>query len=822
MSENFKTFSTITDAGADIRRQLKARESPVSVLYRINKEDYAESMNDDIKMKILSEAQRHTGVPDEGDYLKRSYDEIKPEKIEFKLVKKTGNYRYFLFSCSPVFKEGTSVQCEKEIRKKIDEIKKELKPDGKSEYEKAKLIYDYICRNVKYDYNPVYDQRKRSAYAALTGEKKTVCSGFALLFYRLALEFDLDARYVRGKSYPGYTDRTHAWNIVRIDGKYYLADTTFDQQDKNARKEYKWFLKGSAALIKEGSHIPAKTQDSDAFRYRYPLSKTDYCQTQDEESGRIDWALEPDGTLKISGNGDMADYTDEHTPPWVHMKITRLEISEGITGVGNMAFCYQTQLESVTFPDSVTRIGEKAFTGCENLKILLPSNAVLIEENAFYGCMAPEELTIPESVREIRSNAFGNISGLKQLTLTHRAEYKSDAFAGCTDLRKIKIQVYPDMVYIKKFVFRGCANLEEVEFYGTKAMASDNDNTRTYAKKSASAFWNRSSVKKIIFAEGITEIAGEAFKNMKHIETAQIASSVKQIGKGAFESSGLREVTLPEGLEEISESAFCCCKSLNRVYIPPTVKKIGIRAFKECAFSEITLPEGLEEIGELAFLRCAKLEKINIPDGIKKIERATFEGCGLREVTLPEELEEIGVRAFYKCSCLENISIPAKTRKIDKLAFRGCGLKEITLPEGLEEISEQAFLRCAKLEKIIIPDSIKKIENSAFEECGLREVTLPEELEEIGVQAFYKCSCLEHISIPAKTRKIDKHAFRDCGLKEITLPRTLEAISIYAFSDCPKLEKVIFSGSCEEWEALKENTGKGNDCLLNAQIEYSC
>ena len=99
----------------------------------------------------------------------------------------------------------------------------------------------------------------------------------------------------------------------------------------------------------------------------------------------LTWELTNDGTLTISGTGDMTDFTDRG--PWheEHANdILALVVADGVTSVGDFAFSGCTKLASVTLPASVTRIGEKAFWSCHALTaITLPGAGVKIGEGAY-------------------------------------------------------------------------------------------------------------------------------------------------------------------------------------------------------------------------------------------------------------------------------------------------------------------------------------------------------------------------------------------------------------------------------------------------------
>ena len=112
-------------------------------------------------------------------------------------------------------------------KEKANRIIEYLELDSKSDYQKILEIYNFIAQNVEYDLDRKDDNSteiEHSAYAALC-ERKAVCQGYALSLYRLMLLAGIDCRIVTGK----LNGEDHAWNIVRLNGKYYYLDATMDR-----------------------------------------------------------------------------------------------------------------------------------------------------------------------------------------------------------------------------------------------------------------------------------------------------------------------------------------------------------------------------------------------------------------------------------------------------------------------------------------------------------------------------------------------------------------------------------------------------------------
>ena len=108
-------------------------------------------------------------------------------------------------------------------------------PNGRNEYETVKAVYDWLTRNVSYDHS-----LSEGCYSAYNGLKKgnCVCNGYASIFDRLC-----EAKMVPCHMVSGFLgSERHAWNIVKIDGKWYCCDPTVDAGNVRDGLSYDSFL----------------------------------------------------------------------------------------------------------------------------------------------------------------------------------------------------------------------------------------------------------------------------------------------------------------------------------------------------------------------------------------------------------------------------------------------------------------------------------------------------------------------------------------------------------------------------------------------------
>lgn len=263
----------------------------------------------------------------------------------------------------------------------------------------------------------------------------------------------------------------------------------------------------------------------------------------------LTWSLSDDGTLTISGTGDMYNYNDVapyNISPWYHdltssnsggysgVSIKNVTIREGVTSIGNNAFVGCGKISNIEFPDSLTSIGKSAFS---------PSPAL-------------NEVTLPKNLVNLGAYAFssGNFSS---------------------------IEIPEGVTSIQQYTFSGCKKLASIQL--PKSLISIEDG----------AFNHCESLTSVYIPQKVIDIKKYAFCYCSSLTNLELPSGISKINEGTFDScAALSSISIPKSVTSIEDSAFYGCASLTDVYFEGTQSQwdaISVSKYQNDALQTATI-----------------------------------------------------------------------------------------------------------------------------------------------------------------------------------------------------------------------------------------
>ena len=138
----------------------------------------------------------------------------------------------------------------------------------------------------------------------------------------------------------------------------------------------------------------------------------------DETTGTITKYVESDTVVVIPSKINGVTVETIGHGAFERSAVTSVTIPDSVTAILDRAFANCSQLTNISIPNSVTAIGSFAFEGCTKLEsITLPSSLLTISEFLFYDCSQLTTIHIPDSVSSIRTYAFYNCGKLETIRI---------------------------------------------------------------------------------------------------------------------------------------------------------------------------------------------------------------------------------------------------------------------------------------------------------------------------------------------------------------------------------------------------------------------
>ncbi|HHQ8911983.1 TPA: S-layer homology domain-containing protein [Bacillus cereus] len=228
----------------EVQKRINAYETNITLPYKTTNSNTKEVMN------TLFNAYKEVAS-------KNEYTNYNRSNVSYGLNGSPGNYTFTLKITYRETKEQTEY-----VMKQAKAIVSSITQAGMDDHEKVKAIHDYVVKHVSYDTS----YKAYTAYEALVN-RSAVCQGYALLTYQLLKEAGIENHFVVGTG----DGQPHAWNLVKIENKWYHLDTTFDDPvpDEQGRVTYSYFNLSDEQIAR----------NHEWNRGEYPQATTNYYST---------------------------------------------------------------------------------------------------------------------------------------------------------------------------------------------------------------------------------------------------------------------------------------------------------------------------------------------------------------------------------------------------------------------------------------------------------------------------------------------------------------------------------------------------------------
>lgn len=231
---NGNVFNDPDDAGEYLKEQMKKRVNiiEVGIPVQISTSTDVQALFEEKSESIANKAMAHTGNPVEGDYIKYQYGGY---RTSANFLPVSGSTYNMMVTYDVTY--FTTAAEEEQVTSAVKSALAAMDLKGRTGYDKARIIYDWVAQCADYDYSALSDDQVKphTAYNCIK-EHSCVCQGYSLLLYRMLLEAGIDNRMFGGGN--------HIWNAIKVGSAYHMSDATWDSAGYGKGCRHDNFLKG--------------------------------------------------------------------------------------------------------------------------------------------------------------------------------------------------------------------------------------------------------------------------------------------------------------------------------------------------------------------------------------------------------------------------------------------------------------------------------------------------------------------------------------------------------------------------------------------------
>lgn len=640
-----------------------------------------------------------------------------------------------------------------------------------TEFEKAQVLHDYLVRTCQYSVEVAEGGESKisnhRAVSALSGDKTTVCQGYALAYKWLLRRAGVDAVYVASE------EMNHGWNLVNVDGSWHHVDVTWDDplyenRDTgevfdggfDARVSHTYFLKSDSSFqTMEDPHtgwatsLQALNDYPLAEGFIYPEYKTAYqydCNVDGHKEPVIYRENEKAATCTEKGSYDKVSRCSackEMIGVKEAIEIPALGHKYGQYIFDNNATCTKNGTETAVCSICGEKdTQEKANTMTNHTRIRFTENKV--------EATCTKEGSYDEVVR--------CTSCSKELSRTTQKIEKKAHVVGKTEESIIKDPTCEESG--RKAVKSWCsvcntelAQEEKVvsalgHSYGAWITAKATTCTAAGSERRVCKTCGAATTR-VIPAEGHAfgpyRSNGDARVNVDGTETARCSrcsATQTRTAAGSALAPAVGQTVAVAG------AAYQTTGAATLAYAGPSNRKAA----------SVTIPATVSISGRTY--------------QITAIAPKAFAGNkALKSVKIGANVQAVPANAFKGCTKLASVSFGNNVISIGKNAFSGCkALKSVTLGTKVTLIGDGAFQNCAKLTKATVKSAkLSKIGKNAFAGCKkLGTITLKTtKLKSVGKNAFKGTKSKMTVKVPKKKLKVYQKLCKNKGSKTIRVKK---------------------------------------------------